>query len=85
MSMENRLQPEVHSALPWRLNEIASDFELIDAWAVPAIGRRDQFPLLLSTMAANLTPSRRRNPRLRRRSSTFVAVSGIASDGTIRA
>lgn len=56
MSMENRLRPEAHSALPWRLHEIASDFDLIDAWALPAIGRRDQFPLLLSTMAANLTP-----------------------------
>ena len=56
MSMENRLQPEAHSALPWRLNEIASDFELIDSSALPAFGRRDQFPLLLSTMAASLTP-----------------------------
>ena len=30
-----RLSPEQHAAHPWRIAEIAPDFELIDAWALP--------------------------------------------------
>lgn len=53
MSMDSRLRPEEHARLSWRLNEIASDFELVDAWQLPATGAQDQFPLLYS-MIANL-------------------------------
>ena len=49
--MDGRFPPAAHAALPWRLNEIASDFELVDAWALPATGTRDQFPVLYSTLA----------------------------------
>lgn len=62
MSMESRLRPETHSALPWRLHEIASDFELVDAWALPAEGSRDQFPLLLSTVANLPAPTKEESP-----------------------
>ena len=62
MSMESRLRPRAHSALPWRLHEIASDFELVDAWALPARGSRDQFPLLLSTVANLPAPTKEESP-----------------------
>ena len=38
-----KLSNHEHAALPWRMGEIAPDFELLDAWALPAIGRRDEF------------------------------------------
>jgi hypothetical protein len=51
MSMEARLRPEAHSGLPWRLNEFAGDFELIDAWALPASGTPEEFSDLYETVA----------------------------------
>ena len=38
-----RLDPSEHSDFPWRINTIAADFELVDAWALPARGRREEF------------------------------------------
>lgn len=51
MSMGNRLRPEAHANLPWRLNEFASDFELVDAWLLPASGTFDEFDDLYVTIA----------------------------------
>ena len=36
-----RLDPSEHSDFPWRINAIAADFELVDAGALPARGRRE--------------------------------------------
>ncbi len=41
--MSMRLTTEQHAALPWRLPEIAPDFQLLDAWALPADGAEDDF------------------------------------------
>ena len=38
-----KLSNQEHAALPWRMGEIAPDFKLLDAWALPATGRRDEF------------------------------------------
>lgn len=36
---------------PWLINEIASDLDLLDVWALPAEGDRDDFPRFLEMMA----------------------------------
>ena len=51
--MNARIDPSEHANLPWRINEVASDFKLIDAWALPAEGDLDEFPQLC-TVFANL-------------------------------
>jgi hypothetical protein len=47
-----RLANAEHAAHPWVIAQIAPDFELIDAWALPARGGRDGFDALLEIMAA---------------------------------
>ena len=56
MAKSGRLKTSKHSRLPWRINEIAPDFKLIDAWALPARGTLDEFADLLEIFA-NLDPS----------------------------
>ena len=46
-----RLPNAEHAAYPWVIAQIAPDFELIDAWALPAQGGRDGFDALLKIMA----------------------------------
>ncbi len=46
-----RLDPVEHSRLPWRIAEIASDFDLIDAWALPAEGELEEFADLRAIFA----------------------------------
>ncbi len=41
--METRLETSRHSSLPWRISELAPDFDLIDAWALPAEGELEEF------------------------------------------
>jgi len=43
-----RVSNAEHAALPWRIGEIASDFALLDAWALPATGDRSEFRSLLA-------------------------------------
>lgn len=43
MSTDGRLEPNEHSSLPWRIHDIAPDFDLIDAWALPAAGTIHEF------------------------------------------
>ncbi|MFT7602419.1 MAG: hypothetical protein ACI8TP_005388 [Acidimicrobiales bacterium] len=43
MSTETRLRPSEHGDLPWRINEVTHDFDLIDAWVLPATGTLDEF------------------------------------------
>jgi len=47
-----RLPNAEHAAHPWVIAQIAPDFELIDAWALPAQGGPDGFDALLKVMAA---------------------------------
>src|SRR5215831_5872898 len=47
-----RLPKAEHTAHPWVIAQIAPDFELIDAWALPAQGGRDDFDALLKIMAS---------------------------------
>lgn len=43
MPVEARLSPTEHSKHGWRVAEIAPDFTLIDAWALPASGTLEEF------------------------------------------
>jgi len=47
-----RISNEEHEARPWRVREIARDFTLEDAWALPAYGRAEDFDALLELMAS---------------------------------
>ena len=49
--MSARLDPSEHAGLPWRINEVASDFKLIDAWTLPAEGDLDEFAQLCAIFA----------------------------------
>jgi hypothetical protein len=40
-----------HTSRPWRIHEIAKDFELLDVWALPTPGGPDDFPELVRLMA----------------------------------
>lgn len=43
MTTGRRLDRVDHSSLPWRIHDIAPDFELVDAWALPARGTLAEF------------------------------------------
>jgi len=45
-----------HESHPWRIREIAPDFELEDAWDLPVRGGADEFPALV-TVFASFDPS----------------------------
>ena len=47
-----KLAAPEHTARPWRIHEIAYDFELLDAWALPTPGGPDDFPRLLAWITA---------------------------------
>jgi hypothetical protein len=47
-----RLPNEAHESRPWRISEIAPDFTLEDAWALPVHGGADDFATLLEVMAS---------------------------------
>lgn len=38
-----RLTTDQHTGHPWRLPEVAPDFELLDAWALPVHGTEEEF------------------------------------------
>ena len=48
-----RLARTAHSSRPWRIHEIARDFELEDVWALPTPGGPGDFPRLVG-MATSL-------------------------------
>jgi Protein of unknown function (DUF2867) len=54
-----RLAKSAHTALPWRIHEIAPDFRVEDVWALPTPGGSDEFPRLVRQIAAGDTS---RNP-----------------------
>ncbi len=47
-----RLARTEHTERPWRIHEIAPDFQLEDVWALPTPGGRDDFHLLAEGFAA---------------------------------
>ena len=47
-----RLPNAVHTAQPWVIAEIAPDFTLLDVWALPVEGSREDFGRLLEVMAS---------------------------------
>jgi len=56
-----RLPKGAHESHPWRIREIAPDFRLEDAWALPAQGGADGFATLIEVMGSldpTATPSR---------------------------
>jgi hypothetical protein len=52
-----RVPNTVHEAHPWVMSQIAPDFRLLDVWALPVHGGREDFGRLLETMAA-IDPTR---------------------------
>jgi Protein of unknown function (DUF2867) len=46
-----KLPDSAHTSRPWRIHEIAADFRLEDVWALPATGRREDFPRLVRMIA----------------------------------
>lgn len=47
-----RLPKTAHTSRPWRIHEIAPDFELEDVWALPTPGGPGDFPRLVRQMAS---------------------------------
>jgi hypothetical protein len=47
-----RLSNDEHESRRWRIREIAPDFTLEDAWALPAHGRAEDFDALLELMTS---------------------------------
>ena len=45
-----------HTSLPWRIHELAPDFQLHDVWALPTPGGPNDFPRLVE-LATSLDPS----------------------------
>lgn len=56
-----RVPVDEHSTLSWRLSEIAADFRLEDAWALPVHGGHDEFPELVE-LFRGLDPSTSSGP-----------------------
>ena len=56
-----RLPESAHTERPWRIHELAGDFEIEDVWALPTPGAREEFPLLVEVFTAgnaSRSPSR---------------------------
>ena len=51
-----RLPESAHTSRPWRIHEVAPDFEVEDVWALPTPGGPDDFPRLLE-LARSLDPA----------------------------
>jgi hypothetical protein len=52
-----KLPGTAHTSRPWRIHEIAGDFDLEDVWALPTPGGPDDFHLLVEGFASS-DPSR---------------------------
>ena len=50
--MERPLPSSAHTSRPWRIHEIAPDFELEDVWALPTPGGPGDFHILVEGFAA---------------------------------
>ena len=52
MTSNLRLPESAHTSRPWRIHEIAPDFEVEDVWALPTPGGPDDFPALIEGFAS---------------------------------
>lgn len=52
-----RLPNAAHTAYPWRIHDLAPDFQLEDVWALPTPGGPDDFPRLVEEIVS-FDPSR---------------------------
>src|SRR5437764_10346348 len=52
-----RLPNAAHTAFPWRIHQLAPDFQLEDVWALPTPGGPEDFPRLVQKVAS-FDPSR---------------------------
>jgi uncharacterized protein DUF2867 len=47
-----RLPKTAHTSRPWRIHELTTDFRVEDVWALPTMGRRSDFHLLVEEVAS---------------------------------
>jgi hypothetical protein len=47
-----KLPNSEHTERPWRIHEFTSDYKLLDVWALPTPGGRDDFPRLVQLWAS---------------------------------
>ncbi len=59
-----RVPNSAHTARPWRIHELVSDFRLEDVWALPTPGREDDFPRLVQ-LIASFDPAQASSPAVR--------------------
>ena len=59
-----RLPATAHTAQPWRIHELTSDFRLEDVWELPTPGDRDDFPRLVRAFTSG-DPSSGSSPAVR--------------------
>jgi Protein of unknown function (DUF2867) len=52
-----KLPVSAHNSRPWRIHQIADDFQLEDVWALPTPGGPDDFPRLVQ-IATSMDPAR---------------------------
>lgn len=52
-----KLPNSEQTSRPWRIHELVGDFELLDVWALPTPGGRDDFPRLVEIVASSDTGS----------------------------
>jgi hypothetical protein len=48
-----RIPNRDHRSAPWRIHDIAPDFTVLDVWALPTPGGREDFPELLQVIASS--------------------------------
>jgi hypothetical protein len=47
-----RLPREAHAARPWRIHDVARDFQVLDVWALPTPGGQDDFGRLIELFSS---------------------------------
>ncbi len=47
-----RLSRDAHTARPWRIHEVAGDFQVLDVWALPTPGGKDDFGRLITLFSS---------------------------------
>lgn len=52
-----RLPKAAHTSHPWRIHEIAPDFDVEDVWSLSTPGGRDEFPRLVSQIISDDFPN----------------------------
>jgi hypothetical protein len=52
-----RLPNSAHADQPWRIHQLTADFRIEDVWQLPGVGGPDDFPRLVTLLAA-LDPAR---------------------------